>query len=309
MDFGIALPNFSSGAGPEGVEAAAETAERLGWSSVWATDHVLVDRASARDYGQMLEALATLAWLAGRHERIRIGTSVIVVPLRNAVLLARELATLDVLSGGRLTCGVGVGWNEREYGNLGAADRFHHRGAYLDEAIRLWRHLWSGSTEPFRGRFHSFEDFAFEPQPPQGADLPIWVGGRSEPALRRAGTVGDGYQSTRTSPQQYAVYLPVVRAAAAAAGRPMPTLSARVNVRFGPEEGSEYKLAGTAEQMVQEVEAFAELGVSTLVLAFGTTDPEEVRARMERFEREVAAALRERPPVTSPPAVESVQRH
>jgi probable F420-dependent oxidoreductase len=309
MDFGVALPNFSEGAAPEGVDAAAETAERLGWASVWTTDHVLVDRASARDYGQMLEALATLAWVAGRHERIRIGTSVIVVPLRNAVLLARELATLDALSGGRLTCGVGVGWNEREFSNVGAADRFHRRGAYLDEAIRLWRHLWSGSTEPFRGRFHSFEDFAFEPQPPQGADLPIWVGGRAEPALRRAGALGDAYQSTRTSPQQYAVYVPVVQAAAAAAGRPTPALAARVNVRFGPAESREYSMAGTPEQMVEEVEGFAELGVSTLVLAFGTTDPEEMRARMERFERAVAAAVRERPPVTAPATVQTVQRH
>src|SRR5207247_134012 len=104
--------------------------------------------------------------------------------------------TLDSLSGGRVIAGVGVGWNRDEFANLGAAERFHVRGAYLDETIRLWRHLWSGSTEPFHGRFHTMDDFTFSPLPPSGASLPILVGGRSERALKRAGSLGDGYHSS-----------------------------------------------------------------------------------------------------------------
>ena len=231
MDYGLCLPNFPAGASPEGIEAAAEVAERLGWSTVWTTDHVLVPHDAEADYGRIYEAILTLAWVGARHPRLRLGTSVIVVPQRNAILLAKELATLDSLSGGRVTAGVGIGWNEGEFANLAAADRFHVRGAYLDETIRLWRHLWSGSSEPFRGRFHTIEDFAFGPLPVQ-APLPIVIGGRAEPALRRAGALADGYHSSAVGPDGYATRIPIVAAAAAAAGRPTPSLSARVRVRF-----------------------------------------------------------------------------
>ena len=151
----------------------------------------------------------------------------IVVPQRQAVVLAKELATLDALSRGRLIVGVGGGWDRVEFGNLGVSDRFAVRGAYLDEAVRLWRHLWGGATTPFHGRFHHIDDFVFEPLPPQGAGLPIWFGGRAEAALQRAGRLGDGYHSSTTAPAKYAEQIPIIRAAAEAAGRPMPGLSAR----------------------------------------------------------------------------------
>lgn len=289
MDFGLCLPNFPAGASPEGIEAAASVAEALGWSTVWTTDHVLVPRDSAAEYGRLYEALMTLAWVGACHPGIRLGTSVIVVPQRNAVLLAKELATLDSLSGGRVIAGVGVGWNQVEFANLGAEDRFHVRGAYLDETIGLWRHLWSGSSEPFHGRFHTIEDAVFGPLPEQGAGLPILVGGRAERALRRAGALADGYHSSASSPSQYATRLPTIRAAAAAAGRPMPWLSARVRVEFDA-VSTGYALRGSPEQMAAEVRAFADLGVTHLALWFGTTEPDELVARAERFSREVAQA-------------------
>jgi probable F420-dependent oxidoreductase len=287
MEYGLCLPNFPAGASPEGIEAAAEVAERLGWSAVWTTDHVLVPRDSADEYGHIYEAILTLAWVGARHPGLRLATSVIVVPQRNAVLLAKELATLDSLSGGRVIAGVGVGWNRVEFANLGTEDRFHVRGAYVDETIRLWRHLWSGSTEPFRGRFHTLEDFTFGPLPDQGASLPILVGGRAEPALRRAGALGDGYHSSASSPSQYAQRIPIVRAAAEAAGRPMPWLSARVRVEFDGAT-AEYAMRGSPGEIAAEVRAFADLGVTHLALWFGTTDPAELVARAERFSREVA---------------------
>jgi len=201
MRYGICLPNFTDLATPDSIEAAAELAERVGWEAVWTTDHVLIDHSDeGSDYRTTFDAIETLAWVGARHPKVQLGTSVIVVPQRNAVVLAKELATLDALSGGRVIAGVGVGWNAREFGNLGVADRFAVRGAYLDETIALWRHLWSGSTEPFRGRFHQFEDFVFGPLPAQGAALPIWVGGRAEAALRRAGILGDGYHSSASGP-------------------------------------------------------------------------------------------------------------
>lgn len=287
MDYGLCLPNFRAGASAEGIEAGAAVVERLGWSTVWTTDHVLVPHDAADEYGHIYEALLVLAWVGARHPRIRLATSVIVVPQRNAVLLAKELATLDALSGGRVTAGVGIGWNRTEFGNLAAADRFHVRGAYLDETIRLWRHLWSGSSEPFLGRFHTFEDFVFGPLPVQ-TPLPIVVGGRAERALERAGALGDGYHSSATGPGPYGERLPLIRAAAAAAGRPMPSLSARVRVQFDDAKEPSYAMRGSPDDIAADVRAFAALGVEHLALYFETTDPAEIVARAERFAREVA---------------------
>ena len=288
MDYGLCLPNFREGASREGMEAAAETAERLGWSTVWTTDHILVETADTDDYGRIFEAILSLTWIGAKYAKVRLGTSVIVVPYRNAVVLAKELASLDALSGGRVIAGVGVGWSKPEFANLDVADRFHVRGAYLDETIGLFRHLWSGSTEPFKGRFHSFDDFAFAPLPDQGEHLPIVVGGRAEAALRRAGTLGDGYQSSATSAAKYADRVPIIRAAAEAAGRPMPQLMARAYAQFGAATDTFYAIRGTPEEMAAEVRAFESLGVSHLAVWFDATEPGEVSALAERFAQEVA---------------------
>ncbi|MDQ3870449.1 MAG: LLM class flavin-dependent oxidoreductase, partial [Chloroflexota bacterium] len=123
MDFGLVLPTMPAGATREGIEAAAEAAARLGWHSVWTTDHVLVPQSAAREYGEIYEALSTLAYVGGRYDSLKLGTSVIVVPQRNAVLLAKELATIDALTMGRVVAGVGIGWNQQEFANLGEAER------------------------------------------------------------------------------------------------------------------------------------------------------------------------------------------
>jgi probable F420-dependent oxidoreductase len=288
MDYGLTLPNFTDGASREGMEAGADIAERLGWSTVWTTDHILVPTADANDYGQIYEAILSLAWIGARYAKVRLGTSVIVIPQRNAVLIAKELATLDALTDGRVIAGIGGGWNEKEFANLGVAERFRVRGAYLEETVSLWRHLWSGLTEPFHGRFHQFDDFAFGPLPVQGDRLPIVMGGRAKPALERIGRIADGYQSSTTSPSQYAERVPILRAAAERAGRPLPWLTARVRVVFGDATDKFYAMRGNPEQMAGEVRAYAALGVEHLALWFGTTDPEELEVRAERFAHDVA---------------------
>ena len=292
MRASIVLPMMPEGANPEGIEAAAETAERLGWHTAWTTDHVLVPESAAAEYGVIYDVLLTLAWIGAMHPRLRLGTSVIVVPMRNPVVQAKQIATLDALSGGRAVIGVGVGWNAVEFGNVGAADRFHVRGAFLDETIQLWRHLFSGSTEPFRGRFVEAEDFTFGPLPVQGDRLPIVVGGRADAALRRAGRLGDGYHASSKSPAGMAEAIPIVRAAAAEVGRPEPSFSARVNVRFEGRTATAYGLTGTPDDMIGEVRAFEDLGVEEIAFAFGETDAERARNVIERFDREVMAAFR-----------------
>jgi probable F420-dependent oxidoreductase len=287
MDYGLALPNLGAGAGPEGLVAAVRAAEDHGFTDVWTTDHVLIDRENESDYGRLYEAITTLAWLAGHSRAIRLGTSVIVVPMRNAVVLAKELATVDALSGGRLIAGFGVGWNAKEFANVGVADRFHERGAYLEEAIALCRHLWSGSNAPFHGRFHDFEDYAFEPLPAQGGNLPIWLGAREGRALRRVGRLADAYHSSATKPAAYATRIPVIRAAAEAAGRPMPRLSARVRVELDAGPASFYTIHGSPADAAAEIRAFAELGVDHLALAFPARDPDGIRRAVDRFTTEV----------------------
>jgi probable F420-dependent oxidoreductase len=287
--FGLILRTTGVGASSEAIEAGAETAERLGWETVWTTDHVLVPHSAATEYGRTFEAIETLAWVGASHPRVKLGTSVIVVPQRNAVLLAKELATLDVLSRGRVIAGVGVGWNETEFANLGMVDRFHSRGAYLDETIRLWRHLWSGSSEPFEGVFHNFRDFVFGPLPAHGERLPIIIGGASEAALRRAGALGDGYQSTGSGPEELARRIPIIRAAAGAAGRPMPAISARVSVA-AERPGSRFALAGDSAAMLADIRALETLGVEELALAFEHADPVRLVTTLESFDREVVKA-------------------
>jgi alkanesulfonate monooxygenase SsuD/methylene tetrahydromethanopterin reductase-like flavin-dependent oxidoreductase (luciferase family) len=212
--------------------------------------------------------------------------------MRDAVELAKELATIDVLSGGRLIVGVGVGWNETEFQHLGYGDRFTQRGAYLTEAVALWRQLWSGSTDAFHGRFHSWDQVRFGPLPVQGADLPIWFGGKDEKALERAGRLGQGYHSSASGHDQLAVRIPIIRAAAQEAGRPQPLISARVRVHFGPTEAPFYMIAGTPEQMIMEVRAFQAVGCGHMAFDFAETNPDEAVRLMERFDSEVLAAFR-----------------
>jgi alkanesulfonate monooxygenase SsuD/methylene tetrahydromethanopterin reductase-like flavin-dependent oxidoreductase (luciferase family) len=213
---------------------------------------------------------------------------VIVVPQRNAIVLAKELASLDGLSGGRVIAGIGVGWSEAEFANLGMAERFAVRGAYVEETIGLWRHLWSGSALPFAGRFHQLSDYIFGPVPAQGADLPIWIGGRAEAALTRAGRLADGYHSSASSPEALAKRIPVIRAAADAGGRPMPVLSARVRVALDePARAAEprpYALRGPGEEVAAEIAKFAELGFEHMALFFEVDTVDALVAAVERFD-------------------------
>ena len=281
------LPSLGWEANREGIVAAVELAEEHGFSDVWATDHILVDHAGADEYGRIYEAVTTLAWIAGLSTKVRLGASVIVVPMRNAVVLAKQLATVDALSDGRLIAGFGVGWNQAEFVNVGAAERFGVRGAYTEEMILLCRHLWSGSREPFHGRFNDFEDFNFEPLPAQGGNVPIWLGGRDPRALQRAGRLADAYHASATAPAAYEKRLPLIREAAERAGRPMPRLSGRARVELDAGAESFYTMHGTPAKVAAEIQAFAAFGVDHLALAFPPRDAAGLRAVVERFMTEV----------------------
>jgi alkanesulfonate monooxygenase SsuD/methylene tetrahydromethanopterin reductase-like flavin-dependent oxidoreductase (luciferase family) len=297
MTFGVILPNKGVGAGPELLDACAGTAQELHWRSAWVTDHLMVPRGDeAEEYGTILEALNTLTWVGARYSSLELGTSVISPAMRDAPMLAKELATIDVLLAGRLTVGVGASdaFDGPEYANLGKADRFAIRGAYVDETIRLWRHLWSGSTEPFHGQFHPLDDFMFLPLPVRS--IPIWAGGRSARALRRAAELCDGYHGAQTGPLDLVERLPRLRAALAITGRPWPFVSTRARVKFGAQPGPVYALVGDHAQMVEQVRAFAGVGNDELIVVFDGHTPEVLQAQMRRFSNEVICPAAEQGP-------------
>ena len=292
IGFGICIPNFRRGSGPETMLAATQAAERLGWHCALATDHILVDSAArGSDYRHIHEALMSIAWLAGQTTTIRLGTSVLVVPMRSAMVLAKELATVDTLSDGRLIAGVGIGWNETEFQSVGAGDRFHQRGAFLEETIELWRYLWGGGEGPYRGRFDGFEEGFFGPLPPQGAELPIWIGATAEAALRRAGRIADGYHCTGGDPASLRERANVVGASADEAGRDRPLISARVKVDYSGMASGPAVISGSPEAMAARVREYADAGARYLVIDFGETDPDLAASAIERFDQEVVASL------------------
>ena len=194
MHFGVSLPNYGRDARPDAIRRTAEVAEELGFDSVWTTEHIIVGPEAAATYGRVYDPLVTLGWIADRTTRIGLGTSIVLVPLHNPIHLAKEVATLQELSGERFTLGVGVGWHKDEYDFIGVP--FEGRGRRANEAIRLMRALWSGKRN-FEGEFWSFHDATFQPRPSRRPQ--IWVGGSSNRAIRRALSLGDAWHPSRGS--------------------------------------------------------------------------------------------------------------
>ena len=294
LQMGLVLPTIGPGASRRSLLAGAGAAHDLGWASVWVTDHLLVPCGpEAEEYGTILEALTSLTYVAARFGDLIVGTSVIVPPMRNSVILAKELATLDILSGGRLIVGVGVAdrGDIGEFRNLGVEHRMSRRGALVDETISLWRHLWSGGAPPFAGEFHHLDDYVFQPLPPQGGAIPIWTGGRSDRALQRAALLADGYHAARTGPEDLETRLPLLRRLCEEAGRPFPTLSIRTRVHFDAAPGDVYTICGSPSDMQRDVARFAELGVEHLTVVLEETDPARITAAAHRFHTEVVQPL------------------
>jgi probable F420-dependent oxidoreductase len=194
VHFGVILPNYGNDSSPDRLRRVAEAAEELGFDSVWATEHIIVGPEASDTYGRVYDPLVTLGWIAGWTDRIGLGTSIVLVPLHHPIHLAKQVATLQELSGRRFMLGVGMGWHRDEFDFMGV--QFEGRGRRADEAIRVMRALWSGERE-FEGRHWSFRDATFEPLP---SPLPeIWVGGSSDRAVRRARELGDVWHPSRGS--------------------------------------------------------------------------------------------------------------
>jgi probable F420-dependent oxidoreductase len=289
--------------------AVAELAEEAGYDSLWAGDHVSF-------HNPIVDVTVALATFAARTNRVAIGAGVLLLPLRHPSLVAKEYASLDYLSGGRLVLGVGVGGEGgKDFEAVGVP--VEERGARTDEAMAALRALFSGPGASFRGRFFSFEGITIEPPPAQPGGPPFWVGGRSTAAIRRAGRLGDGWMPIWVSPSGFARGLAAVRRHAEEAGRDPERIEAAVVLPARVEEDGarararvaehlsqrysmqveqhlveRYCLAGTAEECADRVREYGEAGARHVIFNL-CAGPGEFLEQAERLHAEVAVgALR-----------------
>lgn len=236
MQFGVVSGNFGTFEGDPGVDGClqiAEEAERLGFDSVWVHDHVIMPSGVKSTYlyndtgaspfrvDQFIyDPLAVMAAIAARTSRVRIGTSVLIVPYRNPLVLAKALSTIDRISHGRITLGIGVGWMAEEFDALGISEYWPHRGSVTDEWMRVCINLWTQEgPSSFKGRWVSYENVGANPLPAQKPHIPIWVGGKSDIAMRRVARYGNGYHTITSTPAEVAKEVALVRAEVERAGR------------------------------------------------------------------------------------------
>ena len=309
MRYGFALPKTTDGAA---LVRFARAVEDLGFESVWTGDHIVLPtsetdqypytpdgRFVARPDDPQLDAFIALSYVASATERVGIGTTVAIVPYRNPIVQAKMFATLDVLTGGRAVCGVGVGWLEKEFDALGAS--YKHRGAVTDEYLRIFRTLWLDREPSFRGEHYAFDGIYFAPKPVRGGHIPIWVGGHTRRAIRRAVKHGDAWHPTRQTPEFVARHLPYLREFSDASGRDPSeiTVSLKRTLHFtdmGMEEGASNRsngaLIASAGEVIEDVEACREIGIQQLTFDFRTPGADDCIRTMERFAYAVAGRIR-----------------
>ena len=248
MQFGIHLPHVGRKAGPDAIRAAAVQAEQLGFDDVWVSEHIIIPRgASYPPSASFYDPVLTLTWAAAYTSRVRLGTSVLVLPMRHPLPLAKELATLQNLSRGRLILGAGAGWLEAEFAALGAP--FKERGRRLDEGLAMMRAVWTEDPVSFRARWIPAAIEQMRMLPPPSVPIPVWIGGSSEAALARA-LRHDGWHGSRAAPEQ-------ARAITARLRRERPEPGFVISVRCpwnGQDEGeSKARFAAYAAAGVQHL--------------------------------------------------------
>ncbi len=272
MKLSVEFPSVAYREGPAAVARLAQAIERIGFDQLDIFDHVVMGHPTAgRDKPiyppkmPIMEALMTLAYAAAVTERIGLGTEVLVLPQRQPTLVAKQLATLDTLSGGRARLGVGVGWQASEYQALG--EDFSNRGRRMDEAIQLIRAYWSDGQIDFQGEFYRADAMAMEPKPPQGGNLPIWVGGGAPRALKRVGELADGWLAPAIeAPGQAARMIEAIRRHAEAAGRDPDRIGLQMMLGMPPRDDAGKGFYGDASRVVQRAGRIAEMGFEWIAL-------------------------------------------
>ena len=312
MQFGFYIPNSGEGAHPDALASIAQLGDKLGFYCMVAPDHILMPREVGSVYpysvtgsilaggnsgaGEWPEQITTLAFLAGITNRIRLVTSVMIVPYRNPLLCAKMLATLDMLSKGRLIVGSGVGWMEEEFELLDTPP-FAERGAVTDEYLRAFIELWTAENPSFDGKYVKFSDIIFLPKPTQTPHPPIWIGGQSRAALRRAARLGNAWHpvgaipAAPLEPEELAEKLIYLRRHAERAGRDPSEIQVSMKAPLydaaSDDSGTRRRFSGSTDAVLQDIHTYSDVGVTHLIFDFRSSFHAETEERMSRFAEEV----------------------
>ena len=298
--FGVTIPNNWGVSNPQEVLSLGPEAEQMGFDSIWVMDHLfnagyIRERLEDRPY---FHPMAMLSYMSATTSRVILGTSVLVLPYHNPVELAKYAATLDQMSGGRVTLGVGAGAMTEEFEALGIPLR--ERGSLTNESIAIMKELWTNHSPEFHSNRWDFSDLRFSPKPLQQPHIPLWIGGSSPGALRRTARVGNGWHPTGLSPEDFAIGKSELCAMAEAAGRDPSeiTMSARIEVEVhgGPSSqrvSSRSRLTGDDPGAMRAgIEAYREAGVEHMLLALNSGDIPALRRLMSIIADEVLPAFR-----------------
>lgn len=313
MDYGFNIPMRGPTATAEGVIALAQRGEALGFSYLAVPDHIVIPKSIESRYpyspggefpggagGDSLEQLASMAFLAAVTSKPRLLASVMVVPHRSPVYTAKVLASLDVLSNGRVTVGCGAGWLAEEFAAIGAPP-FAERGKVTDEYLAIFRQLWTEDAPQFAGEYARYNDISFLPKPLQQPHPPLWIGGESGPALRRAARVGNAWYPIGANPRHPLNTLELYRSAIGRLAREAEQLDrdpAEIALVYWAnwyyegrlvtlDNGERHLFTGSDAQVADDISALRELGVSTLLFNFQRPALNQSLTAMERFVAEV----------------------
>jgi probable F420-dependent oxidoreductase len=314
MDFGFGILTRGPLATQEAILALAQQGDQLGFGHIAVPDHIVIPNSIASPYpynnarkmtgatdGDCLEQLAVLAYLAAATRKIRLLTSVMVVPHRPPVFAAKALATIDILSKGRVSVGIGAGWMDEEFQAIGAPP-FAERGKVTDEYLRIFKTLWTEDAPHYEGRYASFKDVSFLPKPVQKPYPPIWVGGESPAALRRVIALGDAWYPIGSNPEfplntlaRFRAAIDKLRADAQAAKRDPNSIAitywapwykeGQASVLL--ENGERQLFTGSDDEVAGDIVGFRKLGVRHLLFNFVRANLSESLAAMERFTAKV----------------------
>ena len=303
--FNLFVPTIGPLAGAETLVTVARRAEELGYAGIWTGDHVVLPRNV--DYSRYLygnfpvptaietpfyEPVASIAFLAGATKTIQLGIGVLVVPYRNAVLLGKQLATIDNLAGGRVVLGVGTGWMAEEFDALGLPPFIYkERGAVTDESLDVFRALWSDGPSSFKGRYYDFDGVGAWPKPATPGGIPIWVGGNSAPAFRRIVRCGSGWLALGLTIDQFREKSTLLDRMLEEAGRPASevvraTTMGVLQIAAGASPGVEAQtslLVGDRASLAAQLNSFAEAGVNEMMISFAVASTDELLRQMEDF--------------------------
>jgi len=288
MKIGFCVPNYGKATSKNALDECAKLAEKFNYEHVWTTDHLLIPEEYASPYGKCLESLATLAYLSARTEHVGLGTSIIILPLRELILFAKQAAAIQIFSNDRLMVGLGAGWNQIEFQSLRAD--FDGRGQYYDEAVQLFRWLMKGNSE-FKGDFYSISDGVFGPLPKN--KIPLFFGGNGGPSLRRAAKFGDGWHPVGASPEEIKNGSERLSKLTDRNMRIIARLAVNFREKTIKQRESEarHALAGNSSEIISQIQDYSKAGATDIACYFGDVSADKILESSKKFAEEVIPSV------------------